>query len=251
MRNLKVVTLLVISLSGFTMTAQAANLEILSLGANASQLPTSFNPSHLADINNFAQAGGDSVIVGAGSQISVFTVANKTTANGLAVTNVTNGNDKLRFTYFGKEAGFENLAIVFDGGFATLFSASNKPDNGSISAEFTLNQLGLSNGGMVPFLLRRLTGGVLDANNSGLIAGNLSIGFSQLFTNSDGVTNGSVLALFDDGGGSQDRDFDDFVLGIGVIPAAIPLPASMLFLLTGLFCFGIVSKKRGQFFPAI
>jgi hypothetical protein len=136
-------------------------------------------------------------------------------------------NTDLTFEFFGKEAGFINTLELSS---IELFSTATAVVGDSVTS--------LVNSGVVPFSFTTSGGGGQVATNGGLIPAGLTIAFANL-------SDGSVLALFGDGGG--DVDFDDMVVRVSV--SQVPLPAAVWLLLSavmGLFSFSTIRRRGSQ-----
>ena len=198
----------------FAGQAMAATLSIV--GGAAVQLPsgagdnTDFNPTPVI-------AG-----VSAGDFITGFDAA-AIVGNGLELSD----DSRVSFTFLGKEAGALNHAVELDGG----ASISNRAAAGTtVSGNFTAGLLNFL------FATQNKSGtNVSDITNgvgvTGDLGDKLNIGFLQ-------VNKRTVLAFFGDGRG--DVDYDDMIIEI----SAIPLPAGMVLLLTGLGGLGVAARRR-------
>ena len=190
----------------FAGQAMAATLSIV--GGTAVTLPGNFDPEP-------SIAG-----VGPGTEILAFDHSDIAGA-GLSL----DADAPVTFTFLGKEAGAENMAVELDGG----TSMSNRDAAGTtISGKFTA--------GLLDFLFSTARGADISGIENGVgvfgVDGDkLSIGFLQVDKN-------TVLAFFGDGRG--DVDYDDMVIEI----SAIPLPAGMVLLLTGLGGLGVAARRR-------
>lgn len=185
--------------------------EINSGGMDVGQnivLPGSFNPGGLASglvpgsaITNFSGS-----FLGAGLTIS--------------------GPARITFTFLGKEAGNTNTAVelVVDGMVQAL-------DDLTPGKTITFTQM---MAGILQFQFNTSTGGSIINGQGGSGLG-LDLAFGGLAPNGT-----SIIALFGDGGGNNDDDYDDYVLQIDV--AAVPLPAGGLLLLGALG--GIAALRR-------
>ena len=142
-------------------------------------------------------------------------------------------NTTLRFTFLGNEAGNTN-SLLFNG-FVAAGSATN---TATISDSFILN----AGTGTVNF---GFTG------NGGLTASNTTnpeenIAFLE---NVDSLVDAAgnpfaFLVGFNDGG-SDDADFDDYVVGISEV-SAVPVPAALPLLASALGAFGIARRRNKQ-----
>ncbi len=137
----------------------------------------------------------------------------------------------LKFTFLGNEAGNTNSLLL--NGLAAVGSATNVA---SINDSFLLNV----NAGAVNF---GFTG------NGGLSASNttnpeLNIAFLEnvnLLTD-DAGNPFAFLVGFNDGG-SDDADYDDYVVGINEV-SAVPLPAALPLMASALGAFGIARRRN-------
>lgn len=133
----------------------------------------------------------------------------------------------IRVTFLGKEAGASNVAMSGVGG-----SVSNDDTIGSSYVAMVTGP------GTLDFLFKVFAGagGAVTGSSAGA-GGNFlngaAIAFSDVFAGGR-----SVYAFFDDGGRGIDRDWDDMVVRIDVVP----LPASALLLLGGIG--GLAAMKR-------
>lgn len=132
------------------------------------------------------------------------------------------GAAPIKVTFLGKEAGASNVAFSMAGG-----SITN--DNANIGSSYIVDVMM----GTVDFTFRSISLGT-KAGADGF-TGTAAIAFSA-------VTNGgrTVFAYFDDSGGSDDRDWDDMVVRIDVVP----VPAAGLLLLGGLGGLAALKRRR-------
>jgi hypothetical protein len=135
------------------------------------------------------------------------------------------GPATVRVTFIGKEAGAFNKTIQMYGG-----SVSNEDPIGT-SYAFTQPV-----GGTLDFTFRSPKNGGLNtkAGSQGFL-GTGAIAFSDVFNNGH-----SVYAYFDDAGASDDRDWDDMVVQISILP----IPAAGLLLLGGVGGLAAVGRRR-------
>lgn len=263
MKKFLAVSAMVLGMFGTMEVASAASLQIIG-SPNTRTMPGNFNPgpsSAIPAINDFINVGvaGNPFEVDSGTGVNVasFTGNAKTSSNGLAIDFGGASSVDITFTYFGKEAGFTNLALAINGGTHALFNNTTS----QIGDTATLTFLNTNSSGpfFIPFVFQtnRGTSGTSDdmqiANDGGVtkvVSGdpvnNLELGFLQqlngdLFTNSIGVVEGSTIAFFGDGTG--DSDLDDMVIGIG-ITSVVPLPAPVLLLVSALAGLGFVSRMK-------
>ncbi len=246
------------ALGGAVATASAATLTFSDTGIAAderTQLPGNFNPGSAAvdAINGFIDPNDTGLDI-LNEDLVVFegdTGSKDPTQDGLGVDLQGQDSVKLRFTYFGSEAGFQNLALYTNSGDAvTLFQnksfggnpASSIGDFQVISFGTGAGDVALGPNGLIPFVYETLGGGGGVADNAGDITGTLELAYTKtLFTNVFGVENGSTIAFFGDGTG--DSDLDDLIVGIGVVPVPLPAPLAMLALgLAGIA--GLAFKRR-------
>lgn len=133
------------------------------------------------------------------------------------------GPTTLRVTFLGKEAAANNVAFSTGGG-----SVSNTDGLGSTfdfvvaaagTVDFTFKALSVVTGSMAGFEGFALNGGIA----------------FKLFNGGKGV-----YAFFDDSGADKDRDWDDMVVKIEVVP----VPAAGLLLLGGLGAMAAMKRRR-------
>ena len=141
-----------------------------------------------------------------------------TTFDGTNATSTTPGllldeGTLIEVTFLGKEAGAQNYAFSLGG------TISNWDAIGSSYITYV-------SAGTLDFSFSSNLGTV--ASNDGTVGGDAAIGFS------------SIYAFFDDSGANGDRDFDDMVVRISVVP----LPAGGLLLLTALGGFAAARRKK-------
>ena len=129
------------------------------------------------------------------------------------------------FTFLGKEAGNSNAAIELIGG-GTL-------NDDTVGDTLIFTQLVA---GFVNFMFQTngAFGDSITNGGASTLAG-LDMAFSSVFNGGQ-----SVYALFGDGGGGNDNDYDDMLVRIDV--AAIPVPAAGFLLLGALG--GLAALRR-------
>lgn len=148
-----------------------------------------------------------------------------TTFDGINATSTTPGllldeGTLIEVTFLGKEAGAQNYAFSLGG------TISNWDAIGSSYITYV-------SAGTLDFSFSSNLGTV--ASNDGTFVGDAAIGFSSIYDNGK-----TVYAFFDDSGANGDRDFDDMVVRISVVP----LPAGGLLLLTALGGFAAARRKK-------
>jgi hypothetical protein len=170
------------------------------------------------DVDCYNPDGPAIGVVGAGDVVKTFFSA--ATYPGLTLA----ADAVLKITYLGKEAAALNKAFsiggeVLNNAMATGTSAFVSMAAGTVNFTFT------------GFLDRN--GNILVNSSAGSagFSGGAGIAFLQ-------VSPGKVYAFFDDSGANEDRDWDDMVVSIEVVP----LPASALLLLGGLG--GLAAMRR-------
>lgn len=196
--------------------ASAATLNVV--GGTSTVLPATYDPSCGGCTN---PAVGDSVQAYTGLSFT----------GGLMIDAPTT----LRFTFVGKEAGAKNVALAQAGQQISNTSA--------IGTSVSYSQ---ATPGKVAFGFRTFEAGWEDINGNNVtgeafrIINGAGSTFSNLTLGLGTVFNGgkSVYAFFGDGRG--DVDFDDMVIRID----AIPVPATALLLVTGLFGLGTVRRMK-------
>jgi hypothetical protein len=145
--------------------------------------------------------------------LSVFTSA----PSGLNISK----DATIRVTFLGKEAGATNTAFSMGGGSVTNLDA--------VGSSFTAM---VGGPGILDFTFSSNLG---TSAGSGGFVGTAAIAFSAVFNGGQ-----SVYAYFDDSGAADDRDWDDMVVRIDVIP----VPAAGLLLLGGLGAMAAMKRRR-------
>jgi len=265
MKKFLTLSTLCVAMFGVASVASAARLEVIGT-PTVREIPNNFNPQPNPDainaINSFISLGSGGaldILDDADTDALVFSGNAKNSSNGLAIDFQGASSVDITFTYFGKEAAYTNLALAVNGGTQTLFNNTAA----SIGQTTTLTFLNTNSVGpfFIPFIfqtnrgssstsddLRIANDGGVTKVNTGAPVDNLELAFLQdlngdLFTNSLGIANGSTVAFFGDGTG--DTDLDDMVIGIGITSVtAVPLPASVMLLLSALAGLGFVSRLK-------
>jgi hypothetical protein len=214
--NFKTLALATVAVAGLSGAASAATLSISPFTGT----PDAFGTGNFkapgvgtTDTTSYNPTGPAATILSAGDVVQTF--FSSATYPGLSVS----GPAALKVTFLGKEAKANNVAFTGGGG-----SVSN---TGPIGSSFGF----LAAAGPVNFTFEALS----------VVAGKAGFGG---FANNGGIAfklfNGgqSVYAFFDDSGANDDRDWDDMVVRIDVVP----LPASALLLLGGLG--GLAAMRR-------
>jgi hypothetical protein len=205
------------TLSTFAATANA--LPLLSIDGGASQ-----NVSGLNDILNPAEYSGYQYNMG--GQLKF----------GLGLTGIA----ELKFTYLGKEAGWNNQFHAYGN---SLTVGANLNDS------FTAYDYNPSdNSGLLDFKFLTQGQGLLSENgsNDGSIKDNFGI---LLDYTHNGIFYDAVL-LYDDGGGLDnsgavdDDNHDDLVIGLNV--TNVPEPGALGLLALGLLGLGIAQRRRNS-----
>lgn len=220
--NFKTLALATVAAAGLSGAASAATLSVTGGGT------ATFSAAGTAG-TAFRECGpGDSVTtcynlavpLAVGESVSTFTAA----PAGLNVS----GSTAIRVTFLGKEAGATNAAFSMAGGQVTNLA--------SIGSAFTTV---VGGPGILDFTFRVIagSGGASTGSQAGSagFSGTAAIAFSAVF---DGGR--SVYAFFDDSGANDDRDWDDMVVKIEVVP----VPAAGLLLLGGLGALAAVKRRR-------
>ncbi len=159
----------------------------------------------------------------AGQTVHVLDSGVKSAANGLYV----DGPAYVTYTYLGKEAAFTNR-LKFAAGDTTVFN-SNTAVLGDTSGPFLATLAGL-----LEFKLTSEGDSQFAFNNATASSG-MNIAYMLLSTR-------SALIFLDDFGAGPDRDFDD--IGIRIDIAAVPLPAGVALLGSGLAVLGVFGWRR-------
>jgi hypothetical protein len=203
--------------------AQAATLSLV--GGTPLALPgpaapnNGFNPTNTGGVNLLG--------LGVGSIVTVYDSAN-TIPNGTFGL-FSDTATELKFTYIGKEAGFNNEADAsFTLGTNFLFTTDTAAGGATAS--------GSTGAGIVPFLFATNNGSgspSIVARNGGAIASGLRMAFYL-------VGGDTAFAMFDDGGAGPDADFDDMFIKI----QAVPIPAALPLFAGGLGMLGWLARRR-------
>ncbi|MFO1089749.1 MAG: hypothetical protein U1E46_09255 [Hyphomicrobiales bacterium] len=148
-------------------------------------------------------------------------------------------NAKITYTFLGKEAGFTNELDSLGGTATGKLFDTTAAAGASVTSKF-----GPTSGSLVPFRFKVASGGSGEADNGGPMNGgrDISIGFRPRGGFSATNNYSVVYAMFSDGGGTGDNDFDDMLVQISITHAPIP-PAAVLFV-GGLAGIGFLSKRR-------
>ena len=146
--------------------------------------------------------------------------------------------DKVLVEVMGYEAGFKN---TFTAGSGSFTSAPGKLVAANMTSPLARWTTTSTSGGLLSFLFQT-TGTVPRVLDSDVANGDANLNTAQyanFFSHQD--TNGRIWLFFDDGGGNDDDDnHDDLVVRL----SAVPLPAGLIPLLTGLAGFGAVGLRR-------
>ena len=191
-----------------TPPAFAATLSIV--GGTADVLPGNFNPAP----GSGGAAPGDPIVTFSAG------VDGGSIGGGLSLS----APSTVRFTFLGKEAGATNNLVELSSGGALFLNSDTSSAGDFIDVA--------DDGGFVDFLFNTDNLGGLDSIWNGGIADDtrLSLAFKL-------VSATEAIAFLGDGAG--DNDYDDMVIRI----QAIPLPASLLLLLSGVAGLGYLRRR--------
>lgn len=186
-----------------------AGAAVLSLdGGIATTLPS-----------NYGTEAGAPGPFGPGTPVRVFSAATAGTG-GLWLS----ADTSVRFTFLGTAAAYDNVAIAG----SALFTSKGATPGDAVTGR----QAG---GGYLDFVFGANGADGRKARNNGPIAAGLALAFLL-------QSPGSAVAFLDDGGAGPDRDFNDMVVGIQVVP----LPAAGLLLIGGLAGLGLLARRRSR-----
>lgn len=140
-------------------------------------------------------------------------------------------NTTLQFTFLGKEAGNTN-ALLLDG----VVAANSATNIATVTDSFLLNV----SAGVVKFGFTG-NGGVSALNTT-------NPEFNMAFLENvdlikDAAGNPFAFLVGFNDGGSDDADFDDYVVGINEV-SAVPVPAALPLMASALGAFGIVRRRN-------
>lgn len=140
-------------------------------------------------------------------------------------------NTTLQFTFLGKEAGNTN-ALLLNG----LVAANSATNIATVTDSFLLNV----SAGVVKFGFTG-NGGVSALNTT-------NPEFNMAFLENvdlikDAAGNPFAFLVGFNDGGSDDADFDDYVVGINEV-SAVPVPAALPLMASALGAFGIVRRRN-------
>ena len=250
--------------SSMLVSAPAEAVSFQLIGSTTTRgVPGNFNPQHnpsanqsnaIPAINEFL-GGGDATGQDIFSEtLNVFEAVNngsgftndKTAQEGLRLVGLDAGIESvtIRFTFFGSEAGFVNLALARENGLDTTLFTDTATVGATREVTFTTAEL-LTTNNLIPFAFETSDGNPdRQARNAGTIDGALELGFSRLIDNVSNFASGSTIAFFGDGGAGPDGDLDDLVLGIGITSVStVPVPPALPLLVTGLLALGWLRRR--------
>jgi len=256
MRNLAIGMIVAGGLALSATAAQAAKLELVDTGTGAVvvDMPVpGFDGVDVAPIETFLGLGAGNFGDVDVTKFEADDGSHTGGTDGLALSDfsasdLAKDNVTIRFTYFGSEASFENVAVATSGGLIELFNNKTSVAGDNVAVDFKLSDFGVDSNDdsfLIPFVIKTLGNGFPSQfgeydNAAGFSGANddLELGFSQIVANLFGIDDGSTVAFFGDGTG--DTDLDDLVIGISVVP----LPAPLVLLGTALLGLGLVSRLR-------
>lgn len=240
--------------------ANAVSYEIIG-STTTRVVPGNFNPQHNPSTNQTNAIPAINAFLGGGDPtgqnifnetLDVFESVNtgsgftndKTASEGLRINGLEGVSDvTVRFTFFGSEAGFFNLALARSNGVEQTLFFDTATVGSFTDITFTASEL-LTTGNLIPFAFKTSAGG-RRARNDGTIDGGLELGFTRTLDNAFGFADGSVIAFFGDGGAGPDGDLDDLVLGIGITSVtSVPVPPALPLLVSGLVALGWLRRRR-------
>lgn len=210
MMNFKTLALATVAAIGVSGAASAATLSVVG-GAPLAFGTGNYSAGPAGCVTTCYNPGGPAA--GLTEALRVFTAA----PAGLNIT----GPAPIRVTFLGKEAGATNTAFSLGGGSVTNIMA--------VGSSFTSM---IGGPGLANFNFSSSLG--TSAGSAGF-TGSAAIAFGAVFNGGR-----SVFAFFDDSGAANDRDWDDMVVRIDVVP----VPAAGLLLLGGLGAFAAVKRRR-------
>lgn len=226
--NKPAAALLIAAFASLSTGASAASLSLLGWDGSATDAYTTHTLNSSAskfDLDNdgapYTSLTGNNGIDG--QVVQVLMAGNKSASNGLYV----DGPATVTYTYLGKEAGFTNR-LKLSAGDTTIFQTSSTA-RGAVSGPYSILAAGL-----LPFKFTS-EGDAKSVFNNGLAGTGMNIAYLILSAT-------SALVFLDDFGAGPDSDFDD--IGIRIDIAAVPIPAGVLLLGSGLALLGALGRRR-------